>query len=302
MLLAKKTLKPSTNLVILNNNQNMSKVIQFDVQTIDSFQYRTRELPFAVMKALNISTKIRAVMNDKDLKIFNRKLDNFDAPTLKKKINSLLNKLASANIESIYQKVSEILKNRKVLIEYAIKELMTNVLKMPMLVDTYAAFFKKLHTPEIDQIFQDTFKELMSVLNGKADSDINSAKDYKKFLDYLEDKTKYTTLHLFLASLIELKIVKNEQMLEQMRELEATILKSTPEQNDKYAECYVKLISKFSNKKYINLKKIDEITKAKVLSTRMKFAMYDLKDLHKCNFCKKDTCRTCRNLKKASKN
>ena len=299
MLYRNKTFKPSNTSVIL---KNMSSVIQYDVDFIDSFQFRNnRELPFKVMKALNISTKIRAVMNDKDLKIFNRNLDNFDAPTLKKKINSLLNKLAEANIESIFQKVSEILKNRKVLIEYTIKELMTNVLKMPMLVDTYAAFFKRLHTEKTEQIFQDTFKELMSVLNGKADSNINSAVEYKKFLDYLEDKSKYTALYLFLASLNELKIVKDEQIMEQVKELEETMLKSTSEQNDKYAECYVKLMTKFGDKKYLNLKKIDEVIKAKVVSTRIKFALYDLKDLRKCNFCKKHSCKTCRRLKQCSK-
>ena len=86
-----------------------------------------------------------------------------------------------------------------------------------------------------------------------------------------------------------------------VKELEETMLKSTSEQNDKYAECYSKLMNKLSNKKYINLKKIDEIIKAKVVSTRIKFALYDLKDLHKCNFCKKHSCKTCHRLKQCSK-
>ncbi len=301
MLLAKQTLtKPTPTLVVLNNNMSVKT---FDVDYINSFRHRiNRELPFSVMKALNISTKIKSVMNEKDLKIFNRNMDNFDAPTLKKKINSLLNKLSPANIESIFQKVSEILKSRKILIEYTIKALIVNTLKMPILIDTYAQFFKKLHTPKTEEIFQETLKESLSLLNGKVDSSkINSAEDYGKFVEYLEDKSKFTSIYLLLVSLNELKIVKDEQILEQFKELEEIIINSTPEQNDKYAETYIKIIRKISNKKYINLEKIKEIIKAKVVSTRIKFALYDIQDLHKCNFCKKSSCRTCDRLKKCSK-
>lgn len=305
MLLAKQTLtKPTPILVVLNNNNlNMSSVKTFDVNYINSFRHRiNRELPFSVMKALNISTKIKAVMNDKDLKIFNRNMDNFDAPTLKKKINSLLNKLSPANIEGIFQKVSEILKSRKVLIEYTIKQLIVNTLKMPILVDTYAQFFKQLHTPKTEEIFQTTLKESLSLVNGKVDSSkINSAEDYGKFVEYLEDKSKYTAIYLLLVSLNKLKIIKDEQILEQFKELEETIIKSTPEQNDKYAETYIKIIRKMSNKKYVNLEKIKEMIKAKVVSMRIKFALYDIQDLARCNFCKKSSCRTCDRLKKCSK-
>ena len=303
MLLAKQTLKTSTKQVILNNKLNMSSPITFDVGYIHEFRYSmNRELPERVMRALNMKTKIRVVMNDKDLKIFNRKLDNFDVDVLKKKVNSLLNKLAQTNIDGIFQQVSEILKNRKVLIEYTIKKLITCAIEMPFLIDTYANFFKKLHTSKTEEIFQETLKESLNLLNGKVDSSkINSAKDYGKFVEYLEDKSKYTSIYLLLISLNKLKIIKDEQILEQFKELEETILKSTPEQNDKYAECYIKVIKKLSDKKYINLEKINEIIKAKVVSSRLKFTLYDIKDLYKCNFCKKHSCRTCKNLKNASK-
>ena len=233
------------------------------------------------LKTLNISTKIRAIMNEQDLKIFNRKLDNFDEAKLKKKINSLLNKLSKLNIDGIFQQVSEILINRKVLIEFAIKKLMMYAIQMPMLVDTYAKFYQKLYSEKTEEIFQKTFQELMSVLNGKADSDINSDVDYNKFLNYLQDKTKYTGLHIFLASLFDLKIIKKKQIIDQLKTLEETILKSTDIENEKYAECYVKLLKKLNKKTFIHIEKINEIKAAGVLKMRMKFAILDIIDLYK---------------------
>ena len=76
------------------NKEMSSKVVSYDVDFIYQFRFKVnRELPAKTMKALNMNTRIRAVMNEKDLKIFNRRLDNFNAEELKKKINSLLNKL-----------------------------------------------------------------------------------------------------------------------------------------------------------------------------------------------------------------
>jgi hypothetical protein len=290
----------NNRIAILNNNK-MSSVITYDMDFVFQLKYKVnRELPVKTMKALNISTKIRAVMNEKDLKIFNRKLDNFDAPTLKKKINSLLNKLASSNIDGIFQKVSEILKNRKVLIEYTIRKLLTYTLEMPMLVDTYAEFYKRLYSQKTEQIFQETIAESLKLLNGTVDSQkINAAEDYGKFLDYLADKSKFTTIYYLFAELYKMNILKEKQLFEQIKTLENTILNSTPEQNDKYCECYVKLLHKLHDKKHINVDKIKEIISAKVVSMRIKFALYDIQDLYKCNFCSK--CKNCIRLQKAKK-
>jgi len=283
MLFRNQPLKTSTTSVILNNKSKMSSVITFDVGFIHSFRHKVnRELPMKVMKTLNMKTKIRTKLNDKDLKIFNRVIDNFNVEELEKKINSLLNKIAPSNIDGIFQKVNEILKNRRQLIEFTIKKLMMYAIQMPTLVDTYAIFYKKLYSEKTEQIFQDTFKELIDVLNGKVESDkVSSTVDYNKFCEYLQDKNKYTGLHLFLYSLLELKIIKEQQMKDQIKILEETILKSTPEQNEKFCECYCKLLKKINKKKYINLKKITQIKKAKVLSVRMSFGLMDLEDLHK---------------------
>ena len=96
-----------------------------------------------------------------------------------------------------------------------------------------------------------------------------------------------------------MNIIKDKQLFGQIKELEETILKSTPEENDKYAECYVKLLHKIHDKKYINTEKIKEIISAKVVSMRMKFALYDLQDLSRCNFCGK--CKNCTRLLNAKK-
>lgn len=267
----------------ITNKSNMTtKITTYDYNYINNFRYNiNKTLPEKTMKILNLSTKIKTVMNKKDLEIFNKKLDDFDAEELQKKINSLLNKLTSANFETIYQKTSVILKNRKVLIEFTIKNLMEKAIQMSGLIDVYSKFYKKLYTLKTEQIFQDTFTELMDVLNGKIDSKINSAKDYDKFCKYIKDKGKYTGLHILLASLYELKIIKKKQLVDQIKTLETTILKSTPEENEKYAECYCKLLKKLNKKEFINIKKVNEIKSAGVLKIRMKFAIMDIQDLHK---------------------
>lgn len=271
-----------TNMTTIKTKTSKPKVVQYDVDFIYEFRHTIqRELPHRVMKTLHMNTKIRAVMNEKDLKIFNRNLDNFDVDALKKKLNSLLNKLTAQNIDGIFQQVSQILKNRKVLIEFAIKKLMMYAIQMQMLIDTYAKFYQKLYTQKTEKIFQDTFAELMDVLNGKIDSKVNSAKDYDKFCKYLKDKVRYSGLHLFLASLYELKIIKKKQLTSQLKVLEDTIIKSTAEENEKYAECYVKLLKKLNKKEFIDLEKINEIKSAGVLKPRMRFAMLDIGDLYK---------------------
>lgn len=279
-----------------------SQIKQYDINFFYSVQHKVHyELPVSVMKKLNLSTKIKATMNEKDLKIFNRCLDNFDAPTLKKKIKSLMNKLAEANIDGVYQKVSEILKNRKVLIEYTIKQIMVNVLEMPMLVDVYADFIKRLYTEKSGEILQSTIRETMGLLNGKVDSSkINSAEDYGKFLDYLADKSKYTAIHYLLVSLNKLKIITDDEIKGQLDTLEETIINSTPEQNDKYCETYIKVLNKMKTQRFININKIKEIIAAKVVSMRLKFALYDVLDAKKCDYC--GTCKNCVRLAKAKKN
>jgi len=283
MLFRNQPLKTSTNSVILNNKSTMSSTITFDVGYIHSFRHKmNRGLPVNVMRTLNMKTKIRTTLNNQELELMSKKLDNFNPEELQKKINSLLNKLAKTNLEGIFQKVNEILKNRKVLIEFTIKKLMMYAIQMPTLMDTYALFYQKLYSDKTEEIFQSTFQELMNVLNGKVDSSkISSTENYDKFINYLQDKGKYTGLHLFLNSLVDLKIVKEQQMKDQIKTLEEIILVSTPEQNEKYAECYCKLLKKINKKKYINLRKITQIKKAKVLSMRMRFGLLDLEDLHK---------------------
>ena len=256
------------------------KVITFSVNYINKFSQKitrkNRPLPTSVMKILNMSTKIKKTMNNKVLEEFKEKLDLFDEAALKKQIHVLLNKLAKVNIDTIYQKLSEILKNRKVLIEYAIKMLITNVVAMPFLVDVYAAFYKKLYTPQTEEIFQDTFSELLVVLSG---AEASTDADYDKFCKYMKDKKSFVGLFLFMASLYEQKLIKNKQIKANLKYLETTILKSTQEENETYVDAYSKFIVKLNKKTFISLKKITNIKESGKLSMRLKFQMMDLEDL-----------------------
>lgn len=256
-----------------------TKVVQFSVDFIYQFKHKiNRELPQKTMRALNMNTKIRAVMNEKDLKIFNRKMDNFNADELKKKINSLLNKLSKDNFETIYQKVSEILKNRKVLIEYAIKNLINKAVLQSVFIDVYAKFYTKIYNKKTQKIFENTFNELINVLKGKTTSENT---DYDQLCKYMKDKMRFINLFLFLSSLYKNDIIKENVIINNINYLEETILKSTKEENEKYADAYKNFIIKLNCKKYINLEKIKEIKNVGVLKPRMKFAMMDVEDLYK---------------------
>ena len=261
-----------------------SNVITYNVNYINKFRHQVRKgLPNKVARLLNIKTKIRVKMNDKDLKIFNRVIDNFNEEELQKKIKSLLNKLTRVNIDGIFQQVNEILKNRKVLIEYTIKNIMASAIQMPLLCDTYANFYKKLYSKKTEAIFQETLKELLDIFNGKVEVEVNSAIDYKKFLKYLQDKEKFTGLHLFLASLYKLRIIKRIQIEEQLKYLEDTIKTSDKLANEKYCETYTKFLTKL-NKKEIFKKHLETIQELKnntdILKPRMKFALMNILDLY----------------------
>jgi len=257
------------------------KVITYNVNYINKISERisrkSHPLPNSVMKILNMSTKIKKTMNVKALEEFKEKLDLFDEDKLKKEITVLLNKLAKANMDGIYQKLTEILKSRKVLIEYTIKLLITNVVSMPFLNDVYAEFYKKLYTPKTEEIFQSTFSELLKVLDGTQAVD---DKDYNKFCDYVKDKKSFIGLFIFMASLYERKIIKTKQIKSNLKYLETTILKSTTEENEKYVDAYSKFLTKLNKKTFISLKKITEIQESGKLSMRLKFQMMDITDLY----------------------
>ena len=80
---------------------------------------------------------------------------------------------------------------------------------MPFLVDVYSSFYSKLYTPQTEEIFQSTFTELLTVLSGVETS---GAQDYDKFCKYIQDKKSFCGLFVFMASLYELKIIKNKQI------------------------------------------------------------------------------------------
>lgn len=262
----------------LKTNNTMTSVIRYNVGFFNSIRQTVRRpLPVSVMKTLNIQTKIKVTMSDTDLKIFNKKIDNFNVEELQKKINSLLNKLSKANFLGIYQQVSEILKNRKVLIQYTIKNLMNKAIVQSLFGDLYAEFYKKLYNEKTKEIFDETFTELLEVLKGTSIVEDNN---YDQLCLYMKDKAKFNGLFLFLTSLYNNKIMKKPIIMENIKYLEDTIFGEGTELNDKYCEAYTKFLTKLNKKEFINLDKINMIKKQKI-SIRIKFQLMDLQDLYK---------------------
>ena len=263
----------------LNPKNNMTSVIRYDVNYFTSIRNTVRKpLPESVMKMLNIQTKIKATMSDNDLKKFTKVIDNFNVEELQKKINSLLNKLSKANFLGIYQQVGEILKNRKVLIQYTIKNLMNKAIVQTIFGDLYAEFYKKLYNEKTKEIFDETFTELLEVLKGT--TTVVEDNNFEQLCVYMKDKTKFNGLFLFLASLYNSKIMKKEIILENIKYLETTIFGEGTELNDKYCEAYTKFLTKLNKKEFINLEKINMIKKQKI-SMRIKFGLMDLQDFRK---------------------
>lgn len=253
------------------------KIITYNVDYIRSFSNKiNKPLPHSVLKLINLQTKINAKMQTKDLKIFNRVLDNFTLLELQKKINSLLNKLSDNNFKNIYQKVNEILKNRKVLIEYTIQNLVNKAICQPMFIDIYALFYKELYNENTKNIFANTFQNLLNVLE-QNEKDLIDVDKYDDFCKYILDKTKFSGLFLFLSSLYKNKIVNKNIINQNIKYLEKNIIKSN---NDKYCEAYCKFLIKLNDINFIDLKILKKI-KSKDISMKNKFQIMDIEDLFK---------------------
>lgn len=255
----------------------MTKV--YSSEFILSLKYKVnRELPYKTLNILNLNRKIKATLNEKDLKIFNRKMDNFNEPELKKKINSLLNKLTKDNFDSIFQKLIQILKNRKVLIKYTINNLINKAILQNIFIDIYTIIYKKLYTVKTQKIFDNTFNELLEILKNKNE---NKNQDYDTFCKYIKDKTRFVNLFVLLASLYNNNIVSKDIIISNIKYLEDTILKSNKTENEKYCESYSNFIKKLNNKEYIDLLKIKEMKSSGLITIKSKFNLMDLEDLYK---------------------
>jgi len=266
-------------------NTRNQQFIQYHEDFIYNMRFSVRrQLPDSVFSILNNNSKIRTKLNDRDLKIFNRVLDNFNPEELKKKINGLLNKLTGQNIDIIYQQMTEILKNREVLINHTISRLIQSAMNLqtrPTSEETmnnlkvYVELYKKMYNDETKEIFNKVFNNVLETIKGVKNSNTEQLEKYMK------DKTRFNNLLVFMATLYQSGIVSCKYIKENIKYLEITILKSEEEENNKYCEGYKLLLTTLNKKEFFNIKKMEELKKKSKLNMRCKFMFMDLKDIHK---------------------
>lgn len=261
----------------------MAQVVRFDIDFITSFKCRAnRELPQRTMKILNMSTKINNKLREKDIKIFNRNLDQFDAEELKKKINSMLNKISGANFEIMWVKINEILKNRTILLEYCINNLIDKAVKQQVFIKVYTDFYKKIYNDKTKEIFDRIFNGLIEKLSKTKTADVGEgAIGSDEFCQYIKDKNQFFGLFLLLSSLYNNKIITRTVINKYITFLETSF--ETTEDKDEasmFIEAYIKFLrdlgKEFGKEHLI---KINEYKKQKdKLKPRMRFMVMDLID------------------------
>ena len=262
----------------------MSKVIRFDIDFINSMRCRAnRELPQRTMKILNMSTRINNKLREKDIKIFNRNLDQFDEEALKKKIHSLLNKISGANFEIMWVKINEILKNRVVLLEYCITNLIEKAVTQQVFMQVYTDCYKKIYNDKTKEIFDRIFTGLIEKLSKTKTAEVGvGATGSDEFCQYIKDRDQFFGLFVFLSKLQDAGIVDNAMIKQYIKFLE----KSFEGTNDKdeaamFIEAYVKFLKALKiGKKYLN--KINQYKKNKdKLKPRIRFMLMDfVEELH----------------------
>ena len=259
----------------------MTQVVRFDVDFINSFRCRAnRELPQRTMKILNMSTKINNKLREKDIKIFNRNLDQFDEKDLKKKINSMLNKISEGNFEMMWVKINEILKNRVVLLEYCITNLISKAVMSPApFVKVYTACYKKILNEKTKTLFDKIFGDLLEKLSKTKSADVGEgAIGSDEFCKYVKDKGKFIGLFMFLSSLYKEKIITKDVINKYITFLE-TSFEATEDKDEgaMFIEAYVKLLrdlgTKFGKERFDKIKSY-KANKDK-LKPRMRFMLMD---------------------------
>jgi len=266
-------------------NARQQPIIQYHEDFIYNMRFSVRrQLPDSVFNILNNNSKIRTKLNDKDLKVFNEEIDNFNPDELKKKINGMLNKLTSQNIDIIYQQMTEILKNREVLINHTINRLIQsamNLVTKPTSEETmnnlkiYAQLYKKMYNEDTKMIFGKVFNNILESIKGVKNSNTEQLEKYMK------DKTRFNNLLVFMTTLYNYEIVGTKYIKENIKYLEVAILNAEEEENNKYCEGYKLFLTSLNKKEFFNVKRIEELKSKSKLNMRCKFMFMDLKDLCK---------------------
>lgn len=246
-------------------------------------QRNTKQLPTKVVKILNMNTKINMKVDERKLKIFDRKTKNFNKEDLQKKINSNLNKLAEENIENIYAVVNVILKERRdILLDYTIKNLLNKAIIQPLFCDLYARFYKKFYNEESQVIFMNIFNDLVKLLDNTLS--YKDDKNYDSFCKFIKDKGRFIGLFNFISSLYREGIV-NEKQITYYVDYLIKKMEEENEETEKYFETSCKFLINLKNKNIIskNIEKIQEIrdNPKNKLGMKYKFMCLDIKDLLK---------------------
>lgn len=262
----------------------MTQVVRFDIDFITSFRCRAnRELPHRTMKILNMSTKINNKLREKDIKIFNRNLDRFNAEELKKKIHTMLNKISEGNFEIMWVKINEILKNRTILLEYCINDLIDKAVKSPpVFMKVYTKFYKKIYNDKTKEIFDRIFSDLLEKLSKTKSADVGEgAIGSDEFCQYIKDKNQFFGLFLFLSSLYKEKIVTRDVINKYITFLETSF--DATEDTDEgamFIEAYVKMLRDLGTE--FGKERLTKITQYKrqkdKLNPRMRFMLMDFVD------------------------
>lgn len=265
------------------NFQNKIKIYDIDF-FYNQKQCNNKELPYKVIKILNMNTKINMKVDERKLKIFNRTTKNFNKEDLQKKINSNLNKLAEENMDNIYAVIDVILKERRdSLLDYTIKNLLNKAILQPLFCDVYAKFYKRFYNDETQKIFIKIFNDLINLLENKLN--YNDDKNYESFCKFMKDKTRFNGLFNFISSLYKENIVNEKQINFYVNYLIEQMEKEEKEDIEKYFETICKFLLNLKNKNIIE-KHLEKLLNVRdnpknKLGMKYKFMYLDLKDLLK---------------------
>lgn len=252
-------------------------IVRYDVNFFETFCNTRGKLPQKTVKLLNLNKKIKK-MNNEQIDKFSRKIETFDKEKLQKEINRELNKLTEDNFDTIYTKVNEIYKNRSVLLEYIIENLLMKAIQQKTYIKLYVRFFEKFHTDTTLDIFKKYFNKILKTIDGFGVED-NS--DYELFCKYLKDKSKFLCVFLFITELSSKKIITQELLYEYINLLKTKInhFKDDKENISLYCEIFCSMFKELG-KQYIKSEyEFIKTTKTFSLPPRVKFMFMDLEDL-----------------------
>jgi hypothetical protein len=259
-----------------------SKITYYDEDFIYSFMNIRNKLPGKVYRELHVGHKIKQTMNEESRIKFQKQIDNYDETKLKKELNAYLNKISKETIVMISEKILEILKNRKVLIEYTIENIISKSMQMHLFIPVYVSFLKQILNNNTKDIFNNVFNNIFEEIE-KTKISGNKNSNYDDFCKYVDNKEKYIGLFKLKSHMFKEKILNERVINKNLKYIEEKILSSTKEENNKYGEAYTTFFKILEDKDFINknLVSIHKIKNSGLLNMRIKFQFMDIEDILK---------------------